>query len=42
VGQFLRAFEGLPQIVPKSHELPYLVLDFLQFLLKKLAYTLAR
>jgi hypothetical protein len=42
VRQFLRAFEGLPQIVPKSNELPYLMLDFLQFLLKKLAHALAR
>jgi hypothetical protein len=40
--QFLRAFEGVPQIVPKSHKFPYVVLDFLQFLSEKFAYTGAR
>jgi hypothetical protein len=34
--QFLRAFEGVPQIVPKSHKFPYVVLDFLQFLTENL------
>jgi hypothetical protein len=42
MGQFLRAFEGFPQIVPKSHKFPYVVLDFLQFLSEKFAYTRAR
>lgn len=42
VRQFLRAFEGIPQIVPKSHKFPYLVLDFLQFLSEEFACTRAR
>jgi hypothetical protein len=42
VRQFLRAFEGVPQIVPKSHQFPYVVLDFLQFLSEEFAYTRAR
>src|SRR5258708_20650395 len=42
VGQLLRAFQCFPQIVPKSHELPNVVLNFLQFLLQKVAYTRTR